>query len=463
LRLDVIENLNLEPSELTMSSNPETIPTSDHLAVRPGLDADQVRQRLRELVAEDLENRVESAEILSLVHQRKYWREWGYPSLKACIREEFKLSLTTARLLMNIRHAIVDRLGLALDRVRDLDWSKLVLVTKALTPEHADAVLEDVKNLSYRELKDKYRPAKRLSPARITVVTIDPFDLKAIAKAPAAAGWRRPRPPEDEFYVSELHWEQISYGISHAEPVLLLGPSGCGKTELCRLAAQAYGKELLSVNCGGMSEARTSLIGNTHFSKDKGTWFEPSRFVRAVQNHLACVLFDEISRAQRDAFNILLPVLDGQRSIPVDESENAGVVQVAHGVNFLATANVGAAYTGTDPLDLALLDRFPVVLEMEFPLAKEERGILMKRCPDLSYADAQELVRFAGRQREMTREGEFNAMISTRTLLAAGRQVAAGISRSNAIEFCILNRFAQDGGDISDRTKLRQLLQKLMG
>jgi hypothetical protein len=88
-------------------------------------------------------------------------------------------------------------------------------------------------------------------------------------------------------------------------------------------------------------------------------------------------------------------------------------------------------------------------------------AILRKKCPGLADADAHTLVRFATRQRELAREGEFTAFVSTRTLLAAGRQIAAGVARVHAIAFCILNRFAADGGDASDRTKLLQLLQKL--
>ena len=65
---------------------------------------------------------------------------------------------------------------------------------------------------------------------------------------------------------------------------------------------------------------------------------------------------DELSRAGRDAFNILLPLLDGQGYLPLDEAEDAAVVHRAPGVSFLATANLGMEYTGTEPLDLALKD-----------------------------------------------------------------------------------------------------------
>src|SRR5438270_620768 len=82
---------------------------------------------------------------------------------------------------------------------------------------------------------------------------------------------------------------------------------------------------------------------------------------------------------------------------------------------------------------LAWRDRFPVILEMDFPPPAQEVAILSKRSPGLGGQEAKQLIQFAGRQRELAREGEFNAQVSTRTLLAAGRQVAAGVPLANAV------------------------------
>jgi MoxR-like ATPase len=91
---------------------------------------------------------------------------------------------------------------------------------------------------------------------------------------------------------------------------------------LCGLVADAFGRELVRFNCGAMSEPRSTLIGNTHLDRDKGTWFQPSRFVAAVQKAGTCILLDELSRAPREAFNILLPLMDGQRYLALAASGN---------------------------------------------------------------------------------------------------------------------------------------------
>ena len=256
-------------------------------------------------------------------------------------------------------------------------------------------------------------------------------------------------------------WEQLCFVASRGKNVLLTGPSGCGKSELCYRVASAAGRPIEPFNCGAMSEPRSSLIGNTHFDRQKGTWFAESRFVRAVQKTDSCVLLDEISRAGRDAFNILLPLLDAQGYLAIDEAEGAPVVRRAERVTFFATANLGMEYTGAEALDKALADRFPVVIAIDFPPRDQELTLLVRRCPGLSEQAAKHLVEVAARQRELTAEGEFIGPISTRSLLAAGEQVGAGMPIENALKYCILNRFSSDGGDVSERAKVLQIFQRI--
>lgn len=283
-------------------------------------------------------------------------------------------------------------------------------------------------------------------------------------RRPGAAvngNWRSQRPPENEFYVPEEAWEQLCYAVAHGENVLVTGPSGCGKSELYYRVTHALGcPASAAFNFGAMSEPRTSLIGNTHFNPQDGTWFSESRFVRAIRTPKACLLLDEINRANRDAFNILLPLFDSQGYLALDESEQGSVVRRAVGVVFYATANIGLEYTGADQIDKALKDRFPVVVALDFPPADKEQALLTKHCVGLSGDDAARLVRLASRQRELAAEGEFVEKISTRALLAAGRQIASGISLARAVQFCLLNHFPTDGGTLSERTKLAQLFQK---
>ena len=88
-------------------------------------------------------------------------------------------------------------------------------------------------------------------------------------------------------------------------------------------------------------------------------------FVKAIQTENAVILLDELTRAHPDAWNILMTVLDqGQRYLRLDEAQGQATIEVADGVTFIATANIGNEYTATRTLDKALMDRF-IVVEMD--------------------------------------------------------------------------------------------------
>ena len=164
------------------------------------------------------------------------------------------------------------------------------------------------------------------------------------------------------------------------------------------------------------------------------------------------------------AFNILMPLMDRQGYLPLDESEDGHVIRRGERVAFIATANVGMEYSGTMAMDKALKDRFAVTIDMDFPPEANEVTVLTGRCEGLKKSDAKQLVKIAARQRELCRiDGEFIEMISTRMLIEAAEQIAAGVEFRTACKFCIENQFSADGGDASDRTKIQQIIQKDMG
>ena len=163
----------------------------------------------------------------------------------------------------------------------------------------------------------------------------------------------------------------------------MTGPSGCGKTMAAKSLINALDRPQFYFNLGATQDPRASLIGNTHFAKDKGTYFSESLFVKAIQTKNAVILLDEISRAHPEAWNILMTVLDqGQRYLRLDEADGAPTIKVAEGVSFIGTANIGNEYTSTRIMDRALMDRF-VIIEMD-PLNKLEESELLKELyPDV--------------------------------------------------------------------------------
>ena len=162
--------------------------------------------------------------------------------------------------------------------------------------------------------------------------------------------------------MTELKWKYLIRSAVRGKNIMMTGPAGCGKTMAAKAVVNSLDRPDFYFNLGATQDPRSTLVGNTHFDKDKGTFFAQSLFVEAIQTPNAVILLDELSRAHPDAWNILMTVLDyGQRYLRLDEADGSDTIKVADGVTFVATANIGNEYTSTRVMDKALMDRFTIV------------------------------------------------------------------------------------------------------
>ena len=136
--------------------------------------------------------------------------------------------------------------------------------------------------------------------------------------------------------------------IYRGKSILITGPSGCGKSSLGKILAGITNKPFYAFNFGDTMNPSAKLLGDTKFDKDRGTWFKPSRFVSALKDKRgAFIMLDEVTRDRTgDLGNILMPVLDGQKYLALDESDTADTVSIDKGAFFFATANIGREYLG---------------------------------------------------------------------------------------------------------------------
>jgi len=265
-----------------------------------------------------------------------------------------------------------------------------------------------------------------------------------------------------ELVMTELKWKYLIRSAVRAKNIMMTGPAGCGKTMAAKALVKALDRPDFYFNLGATQDPRATLIGNTQFDSKNGTYFSESSFIKAIKTPNAVILLDELSRAHPDAWNILMTVLDsGQRYIRLDEAEGSPIVNVADGVTFIATANIGNEYTSTRVIDRAILDRF-VTIEMDVLNDEQEFGLLKFMFPEVNEEDLKAVAEIAHhtRTQSMSDSGKVTAMVSTRASVEMAGLIYDGFDLFEAAEISIFPFFSNDGGVDSERTYIKQLVQK---
>ena len=266
----------------------------------------------------------------------------------------------------------------------------------------------------------------------------------------------------DELKMSDVNWKYLVRSVLRGKNIMMTGPAGCGKTFAAQTVAKTIGRELHYFNLGATQDPRSTLIGNVHFDKGTGTVFCESPFIKAIQTENAVILLDELSRANPEAWNILMTVLDpGQRYIRLDESSDSQTISVASGVCFIATANIGNEYTSTRVMDKALMDRF-VTIEMSMLNQFDEFDLISKRFPHADKDTIKAITEIAETTRKECKSdtARITAAISTRTTLEMASLAYDGFSLLEAAEVTIYPQYDDAGGVDSERTFVKQIVQK---
>jgi MoxR-like ATPase len=273
----------------------------------------------------------------------------------------------------------------------------------------------------------------------------------------------------EELKVSELNWRFAMRAILRGDNLMFRGDHGGGKTMFAQIVQEVTtkifpGRKAFYFNMGSMQDPRASLVGNTHYNKERGTYVTPALFIQAIQTPGAVILLDEVSRAHPDAHNILMTVLDKrQRYIRIDEDASIPEIRVAEGVTFLGTANMGTEYTATRTVDRAFMDRWEVV--MIDPLSyDDEFALLTLRFPTARKEDLAAIAKIADDTRSNVRSDNprVDTIVSTRMTVQMAELLIDGFTLLETADVCVFPFYSDAGGTDSPRSYMLALVQKFI-
>lgn len=255
----------------------------------------------------------------------------------------------------------------------------------------------------------------------------------------------------DRLKMNDRDWRHLVTAVQLRDNVMIVGESGCGKTEAARQVSTALGRDLLKFNLGSTEQARSTLIG-TREAVDGSTKFVPSAFVTAIQrDDNPIILLDEFTRASKDAWNILITVLEDPENrfirIGVGGAEKDHEIKVHPGVSFIATSNVGVKYTATKKMDYAFQRRFTTI-EMD-PLNREDEYELLKTLyPSVDVNHLWQLAGIAHKSRQAwkSENNPIDRIISTDQTLRAAQYLRAGsLTFREIAETILINGYSSKG------------------
>ena len=229
-------------------------------------------------------------------------------------------------------------------------------------------------------------------------------------------------------------------------PIFVTGMSGNGKTFGIEQACAQTGREVIRVNFTVETD-EDDLIGGFRLVNGETKFFK-GPVIKAMEKG-AVLLLDEIDLGNPSKIMALQSILEGGGYFIKKTGE---YVTPAKGFTAIATANTkgkgsdDGRFIGTNILNEAFLERFPVTVEQEYPSPAIEKKILGRVFDSLDIKDSdfvEKLVDWADIIRKTFYDGGVDEIISTRRLVHVAKAFSIFGDRMKAINLCI-NRFDED-------------------
>ena len=317
------------------------------------------------------------------------------------------------------------------------------------TPEvRAFCAMNDITYQTVTKKLKEFKVTKGKWNLEVTQEVVE--DIEAAYAAPAAAPAvvapvvQNLVPAVDETFVKFGPFADVKKIIQSKlfYPTFITGLSGNGKTFSVEQACAQLNRELIRVNIT-IETDEDDLIGGFRLVDGNTVWHN-GPVIESLERG-AVLLLDEIDLASNKIL-CLQSILEGKG---VFLKKIGKWVKPAAGFNVIATANTkgkgseDGRFIGTNVLNEAFLERFPVTFEQSYPHVKIEEKMLRLHSASVGVYDDEfikKLVDWADIIRKTFYDGGIEEIISTRRLVHIIRAYSIFKNKAKAIENCV-NRF----------------------
>ena len=310
-----------------------------------------------------------------------------------------------------------------------------------------------IKNKDYKVGKSLFKlpvegdVAKNETPNKEAEKILTPVETKKEAAYIVSSLTGNIVPKKDPIFVSFGNYPDIKSIVKSNRfyPVFITGLSGNGKTMGVTQACAEAKRELIRVNIT-IETDEDDLLGGYRL-KDGQTVWQNGPVIEAMERG-AILLLDEVDLASNKIM-CLQPILEGSGGFVKKINK---FVKPAQGFNVIATANTkgqgsdDGKFIGTNVLNEAFLERFPVTFEQSYPSVAIEKKILNNTLKASGKSDVKfidKLTTWADVIRKTYFDGGVDEIISTRRLVHITQWYAIFDNKMKAIKMCT-NRFDDD-------------------
>ena len=302
-------------------------------------------------------------------------------------------------------------------------------------------------NKDLRVSRGMYRIPGQTAPAAQTAA-LQPNTMVASLSVESEGFTENLVPEKDGLFVPFGNFKTVKQIIQSKMfyPVFITGLSGNGKTFSVEQACAQTKREVIRVNFT-IETDEDDLIGGFRLVNGETKFFH-GPVIKAMQKG-SVLLLDEIDLGNPAKIMCLQSILEGKGYFIKKTGE---YIKPAEGFTVVATANTkgkgsdDGRFIGTNILNEAFLERFPVTCEQEYPPVITEKKILNSVFADLGVNDtefSEKLVDWADIIRKTFYDGGVDEVISTRRLVHIAKAYSIFNDRMVAIEMCT-NRFDED-------------------